>query len=243
MPDLCIIHTSDLHDHLTPEKAAALRALKEEHEALLIDSGDAVRAPNVAVMPWRERAISLMNEAGCDAMGLGNREYFYRNRGMAWKTGHARFPRICSNLRGAGGVVPGVDVWAVVRSPGGLRVGLMAFMPTMIAPGHWFEKLSDNRFRPWQEAAHEAATGLREQADLLLALFHRPPEEIPELAAICPEVTLVLAGHAHATAADLEHLADTPHVSFVGEGARQARVIRLRSPEGTVTMSRLVDLG
>jgi len=241
--DLCIIHTSDLHDHLTPAKAAALRALKKEHEALLIDTGDAIRAPNVAVMPWRERAISLLNEAGCDAMGLGNREYFCRNRGMAWKTSHARFPCICSNLTGVSGAVPGVDAWAVVRSPSGLCVGLMAFMPTMIAPGHWFEKLSDNRFRPWQDAAREAATALRERADLVVALFHRPLEETGELTAICPEVRLILAGHAHATEAHADHLPGGPYVSLVGEGAEQARVIGLRSPDGTVTMDRLVELG
>jgi len=239
MRQVCLLHTSDLHDHLTPSRAAALRALKEEHQALLIDTGDAIRAPNVAVMPWRERAISLLNEAGCDAMGLGNREYFFRNRGMAWKTGHARFPRVCSNLTG----VPGVECWTVILSSGGVRVGLMAFMPTMIAPGHWFERLSDNRFRPWQEAAREAASALREQADLLVALFHRRPEEISELMAICPEIKLILAGHAHETEAHTEHVPGTPYVSFVGEGARQARLIRLRSPEGTVTMGRLVDLG
>ncbi len=59
MPEIRIIHTSDFHDCLTPEKAALLRRLKEEHGALLIDAGDAVRALNVTVMPWRERAVGF----------------------------------------------------------------------------------------------------------------------------------------------------------------------------------------
>jgi 2',3'-cyclic-nucleotide 2'-phosphodiesterase (5'-nucleotidase family) len=238
MRQVCLLHTSDLHDHLTPEKAAVLRALKEEHEALLIDTGDAVRAPNVAVMPWRERAISLMNEAGYDAMGLGNREYFFRNWGMAWKTGHARFPRVASNLYGG----TGVRSYCTLEVSG-VRVGLMALMPTMIAPDHVFEWVANNRFRPWQWSAAAAVGALRAQCDLVVALFHRPADEIAELTALCPEVRLILAGHAHATEVHTEPLSDAPYVSFAGEGARQARLIRLRSPEGTVTMSRLLDLG
>jgi len=241
MPEIRILHTSDFHDRLTPAKAARLRALKEEHEALLIDSGDAIRAPNVAVMPCRERAISLMNDAGYDAMGLGNREYFFRNRGMAWKTGHARFPRVCTNLRAAKGSLPGIEPWAVLTSPSGVRVGLLSIMPTMIAPGHWFEHVSDNRFFDWLEAAHEAVEGLRDQTDVIVALVHRPPDDLPPLLERCPDIRLFLAGHAHRVPAGIERVGGVP-VSFAGEGATRARLIALRSPDGIVTMDRLIAL-
>jgi 2',3'-cyclic-nucleotide 2'-phosphodiesterase (5'-nucleotidase family) len=242
VPELRLIHTSDFHDRLTPEKAAGLRALKEENQALLIDTGDAIRAPNVTVTPWRDRAISLMNEAGYDAMGLGNREYFFRNRGMAWKTGHATFRRVCTNLRSVRGSLAGIEPWTVLDAPTGARVGLLSLMPTMIAPGHWFERLSDSRFIPWQGAAQEAVAALRERADVLVAGYHRSKTELGEFIATCPEVHVILVGHAHIAPTMPEPGAGGPYLSFVG-GAQHARIIGLRSPGGIVTMDRLVDLG
>jgi len=242
MPELRIIHTSDFHDRLTPAIAARLRALKEEHHALLIDTGDAIRAPNVALLPWREGAIHLMYEAGYDAMGLGNREYFFRAHGMGWKTGHARFPRVSSNLRAVRGALPGITPSAVLTAPSGLRVGLLALMPTMIEPGHWFERLSDTRFVRWQDGAREVVAGLRGQCDLLAALFHRPAEEVEELAALCPEIGLILAGHAHRQPGELELTATGALVSYAGERATCAHLIGLRLPDKTVTMDELISL-
>jgi len=237
VPDLRLIHTSDFHDRLTPAKAARLRALKEEHDALLIDTGDAIRAANVTVLPWRERAISLMNDAGYDAMGLGNREYFFRSRGMRWKAGHAHFPRLAANLYGG----TGAGSFSILEGSG-LRLGVFALMPTMVAPGHWFETLADSRFRPWQQAALAAVGALRAQSDLLVALFHRPNAQIEELCSLLPERSLILAGHDHVLQPTLEPAPSGQPVSCVGEGATHARLIGLRSPDGIVTMDRLIDL-
>ncbi|MGQ9731173.1 MAG: hypothetical protein ACUVX8_07840 [Candidatus Zipacnadales bacterium] len=247
MREIRIIHTSDFHACLTAKKAAHLRALKEKYSALLIDTGDAVRAPNVALVPWREPAIALMNTAGYDAMGLGNREYFFRVRGMAWKIGHARFPCVCSNLRL---LRPSSVVQSSILLPsptaGGrgkpTTLGFFALLPTMISPGHCFEHLSDMRFVPWQEAAREAVVALSSRATIIAAGFHRPPEEIAELIAVCPEISLVLAGHAHTTAPTLEIQGTGRLVSFVGERASYARLIGLNSADGTITIDRLLDL-
>lgn len=198
MSEIRIIHTSDFHGALTPDKAARLQELKREHAALLIDSGDAVRAPNVAFLPWREGVIRLMNEVGYDAMGLGNREYFFRVGGMRWKTGHAGFPRICTNLRGSSGKIPlAHDRWHELHTKEGSTVGLLGLMPTMIEPGHWFEWLSNTRFESWQEATEAAVSALAHECELVVALFHREEEEIGELATSWPAIDLILAGHTH----------------------------------------------
>lgn len=241
MPDLYIIHTSDLHGRLTPLKAARLRALKTEHGALLVDTGDAIRAPNVALLPWRDRTIMLMNRAGYDLMGLGNREYFFRNRGMAWKTGHACFARVCTNLE-LPEKLASPKRWQILATSSGVRVGFLGLMPTMIAPGHWLEFFSDNRFLPWEQQAACAAQALRTHSDLVVALFHRPATEIEALCRAAPDIDLVLAGHAHLVREKLHRVGGVV-VSFVGEGAAKARVIGLRLPGETVTMDRLEDLG
>jgi 2',3'-cyclic-nucleotide 2'-phosphodiesterase (5'-nucleotidase family) len=242
MAELRVLHTSDLHDSLTSAIAGRLRALKDEHGALLIDTGDAIRAPNVALFAWRERAIRLMSEAGYDAMGLGNREYFFRRAGMAWKTGHARSARLCTNLRARSGDLRGIERWTVLPSPEGVRVGLFALMPTMIQPGHWFEGLSDMRFIPWVEAAREAVAALEGMCDLVVCLFHRPASEVEGLLSACPSVGLVLAGHAHKAPGHLQRLPGGALVSFAPEHALAARLIGLRLPGEEVTMDELVPL-
>ena len=243
MSEVRIIHTSDFHGALTRAKAARLRKLKAEHEALLVDSGDAITAPNVAFFPWRERTIRRMNEAGYDAMGLGNREYFFRVGGMRWKTGHARFPRICANLEPSSHTIaPGWDPWSVLTTNDGMKVGLVGLMPTMIEPGHWFERLSNTRFRVWQEAAKTAASALAHECNLVVALFHRPEEETDELAALCPEVGLILLGHTHGAPEALERRAGGVAVSRAGDGGHWAHLIGLRPDDRSVTMDELIDL-
>jgi len=243
MSEVRIIHTSDFHGTLTRARAARLRKLKAEHQALLVDTGDAITAPNVAFFPWGERAIRRMNEADYDAMGLGNREYFFRVGGMRWKTGQADFPRICANLEPSSPtIVPGWDPWVVLTIADGTKVGLFGLMPTMIEPGHWFERLSNTRFRVWQAAAKAAASALAREADVVVALLHRPEEEMDELTALCPEVGLILLGHTHGTPGALERRAGGVVASRAGDGGRWAHLIGLRPDDRSVTMDELIEL-
>ncbi|MEI6504220.1 MAG: hypothetical protein WCP21_24675, partial [Armatimonadota bacterium] len=114
--NLCLLHTADLHDHLTPAKAARLRELRIERQALLLDSGDALKSPNLVAQPWPERAIRLMNDAGYDAMCVGNREYGLTWGAMRAKTGEARFPVLSANLLPRGAASPPRQRWAIVKA-------------------------------------------------------------------------------------------------------------------------------
>ena len=49
MATLTVLHTADLHNRLTRAAAERLKVLREEHSALLLDSGDALSVPNVLV--------------------------------------------------------------------------------------------------------------------------------------------------------------------------------------------------
>jgi hypothetical protein len=46
---LALLHTSDAHNRWNEAFVNHLRALKAQHDALLLDSGDAIRAGNVAI--------------------------------------------------------------------------------------------------------------------------------------------------------------------------------------------------
>ncbi len=209
MAALHILLTADLHGRLRREQARRLAEMRRKYEALLLDAGDAVTAPNVLVWPWEEPIVPRMNEAGYDAMVRGNREFFFRRRGMGRKTRAAGFPVLGLNLQGRGSEPdspgsqgdPGssrpLQGEAVLESAQGDRVGVIGLAREMIPPGGAAERFSDLRFVPWREAAREAVVRLRGQVAWLVALSHLGPAADEELAALCPELDLVLGGHSH----------------------------------------------
>jgi len=171
MTSVSLLHTADMHSRLTAEAAQQLREVREQHQALLLDSGDAIGALNVTVRR-SEPIIELMNAAGYTAMAIGNREYFFRKRGMLHKTHSAAFVMLSANIQPVQGNMGHIKRWTMVTAPDGSPVGLFGLMPTMIAPGSWVERLSDMRFLPWEEAAQQAVAELRGQVDWLIALSH-----------------------------------------------------------------------
>jgi 2',3'-cyclic-nucleotide 2'-phosphodiesterase (5'-nucleotidase family) len=207
---LCLVHTADLHNHLTRARAEQLRDLKATRQALLLDCGDAIAAPNIVAFPWPEPAIGLMNVAGYDAMCLGNREYAWYRRGLLGKTRQARFPVLAANLQAP----PGTDLgplrrWAVVTAPGGVRVGLLGLTQVMIRPGSALARVAAGRFTDQVSAAREAVAALRPDADVLVALTHYGHGQEAELAAACPELDAILCGHWHVDRPSLEMVGRT----------------------------------
>ncbi|MGI5818156.1 MAG: metallophosphoesterase [Armatimonadota bacterium] len=239
---LTIIHTADLHNRLDDERAEALGFLREKSGALLLDSGDAIGAGNVYVRP-SEPVLGRMNAAGYHAMAVGNREFFFRRRGMAHKTRRAGFPVLTTNLLPLDGQFGHIRRWVELEH-GGARVGVFALTPTMIEPGHIFERVSDVRFLAWEAAAREAVQQLRGRVDWLIALSHRGVEDDRTLAEICPEIDVVLGGHSHAE--QFVELGPRPTlISHAGDHARRAAFIRAeRGTDGrNCYQTQLVEIG
>lgn len=200
---LCLLHTGDLHHHLTAAKAARLAELKRRRGALLLDTGDALQSPNLIALPWPEQAIRLMNEAGYDAMALGNREYGLTRSFMRAKIGAARFPVLSANLLPQGQELPPLQRWTIL-SIAGLRVGLFGVSEPLIAPGSRWERLCAYRYLPPLQGVGEAVAALRGQVDVLVALCHYGQRHERELAEAFPTLDLILCGHWHEPEPSLE---------------------------------------
>ncbi|NLO72491.1 MAG: hypothetical protein GX100_00095 [candidate division WS1 bacterium] len=225
MAALTLLCTTDLHGRLTRAAAQRLRALRQERQALLVDCGDAVTAPNVLVWPWTEQVLTRMNEAGYQAMAAGNREFFFRYRGLLRKTVTATFPVLAANLTRRDGQ-PALSSHVILTSAGGDRVGCFGLMREMICPGAALEAFSDLRFQPWQEIARAQVEDLRSQVDWLVALSHLGPETDEELAALCPELDLLLSGHGHPARVSLRRVG---LVTLVTPAPYLREVVYLRS--------------
>lgn len=197
MATLTVLHTADLHNRLTSAAAERLKSLREDHGALLFDSGDALEVPNVLVPLFTPAVLKHMNQAGYAAMAVGNREYFFRRRALIREMAPAQFPVLTANLRAPNGDLGPIKPSVVLTSSLGDKVGVFGLTPTMIKPGVWWEVFSDMRFVPWEQAAKEAVGALRPQIHWLVALSHLTWQESLRLAEVCPEIDLILVGHSH----------------------------------------------
>lgn len=225
MAQLTLIQTSDFHNHIDLAMAGRLGNLRVEEDALLLDCGDAIWAGNVFVRPGSEQAIARMNEAGYDAMAVGNREYFFRAGGMVRKTAGASFAVLSANLlpksRGSGHI----KRWTVIESAAGDSVGVFGLSPVMIKPGSWPEFFSNMRFISHRQATREAVVALADNCKWIVCLSHIGIERDHEIAVDFPEIDIILGGHSHERSEGLIHASGVP-ISHIGPYGEHAAIIR-----------------
>ncbi len=193
---LTILHTNDLHGALTPEKAARIREIKAAAEnPILLDSGDCIKAGNLAVPLKPEKAWRLLAEAGCDAGTIGNRESHILEPAFLAKLAGARHPLIVANLRKKDGPRPLEGSVALERF--GLRIGLVGVMVPMVTERMALQSASAYLWDLPIPAARALAEALRPRVDCLIALTHIGLAQDRDLAEACPLFDLILGGHSH----------------------------------------------
>ena len=223
--DLVVLHTNDLHGHLTEAQATRLAELKAQAgpNALLVDAGDAVLSGNVTYRPGGEPILTRMSDAGYDAMVSGNREFHFTQVGFAAKTALARFPVLCANVRARDAATPLPVRGSVTRVlAGGLRVGLFGLTVPMITERMLVRKFSAFVFDEPLGVAAGLVPDLRGACDLLICLSHLGIAQDRRLAATVPGIDLIVGGHTHAVLEHGERVGDTwivqagAHGKFVG---------------------------
>src|SRR5687768_7218309 len=127
---LTILHTNDFHGTLDEKRASFIKRLKSESGALYFDSGDCIKAGNLAIPIKPEPAWALLHEAGCDASTLGNRESHLLEKGFLSKIAGAEHPLICANLRFKASLQPPLLPGLMLEQEG-VKVGVVGVMVPM----------------------------------------------------------------------------------------------------------------
>ncbi len=196
MARVVILHTSDFHSRLDSRLAQKLREIKDScGECLLLDSGDAIRSGNVTFNPFGETALAMMNDAGYDAMCVGNREYHFLSAPMKAKTFKAAFPLLSANLikkENDSGIRDYLDF---VRN--GVRIRVMGLSVPCVTREMFVHRLSSQFFEDPIKCGIEAAEKLRKGCDILIALTHIGLKKDIELAERSGLIDLILGGHTH----------------------------------------------
>lgn len=233
-----LLHTNDFHNRLTASQAAVLRELRASsgHDVLLLDAGDAVGAGNLTFRPGGEPILDRMNDAGYDAMTVGNREFHLTSLGLRTTLARAAFPVLSANLRlnryspedmqDTAESLP-VRPYIVHRSLSGWTVVVFGLTVPMITDKMLSRKVSTYVFEEPLLTARRLVPALREQyaPDLLIGLTHIGILQDRLLASSVPGIDLIIGGHSHTLLERGERVGETllvqtgSHARYVGRVA------------------------
>ncbi|MCO5296697.1 MAG: hypothetical protein M9921_07560 [Fimbriimonadaceae bacterium] len=217
-----------------------MRTLREQEGALLLDSGDCIKAGNLAIPVREDPAWGRLHAAGCSAGVLGNRETHPLASAFEAKLRGARHPLLCANLRAKGAGEPPPLPGSLVLQHKGVRVGILGVMVPMVTERMASKAASHYLWDPPLPRAAAIARALRPDVDVLIALTHIGHRQDLELAAACPEIDVILGGHSH-TVLEQPVLVGKTAVCQGGSHARFVGVYSWESGRGGVE-GRLVPL-
>ena len=191
---LVLLHTNDLHGQLTPAKVERLREERESAD-LFFDSGDAVKAGNLAIPLGVDPVWERLSSLNCTASCPGNRESHVLESGLSAKTRGRVHPVVCANWFR----VDGSRVFApsIIVQASGLTIGVVGVMVPMVTEKTSTKALSAFRWTDPVVAAREAAESLIGKVDLLLLLSHIGHTRDLALVEKVPVFDVVLGGHSH----------------------------------------------
>ena len=217
---LTILHTNDFHGSLDAPRSDTLRGMREADDALLLDSGDCIKAGNLAIPLGEDPAWARLEHAGCAAGVLGNRETHPLRTGFEAKIRGARHPLLCANLRAkSGGESPLPATLLLERD--GLRIGLVGVMVPIVTERMASAAVSTYLWDAPIPTAQVHAERLRPEVDLLIALTHIGHKQDLELARACPLFDLILGGHSHTVVDTPVKVGDT----YVCQGGSHGRYV------------------
>lgn len=194
---VALLHTNDAHNRWNEAFVRTLRELKARHSALLLDSGDCIRAGNLGIPLRPEPAWEWMRQAGYDAATIGNREFHITPSGFLAKTRGAPCTLLCANIRAKQPEtpLPVQPVWQTNFQ--GVRIAVIGLTVPMVTSRMKTAPLSAYLFDPPIETAKRWTDRLRPETDLLIALTHMGISQDRLLAQACPELDVILGGHSH----------------------------------------------
>jgi len=204
---LTILHSNDLHAHLTPDDqdvggfarlATEVRRQKAQCAACLyLNAGDIVQGTPVSTLFHGAPVYQIANLLGLDASTLGNHDFDYGWRRTQEFMRIAHFPIVSANVVDKDGKT--MTHPYVILTAGGIRVGVIgAILGDLVGSVITPEDAGPFHVLPVVETVRKYAKELRDRTDLIVVLAHIHDEtEVNAILHDVPEVSVVVAGHSH----------------------------------------------
>jgi 2',3'-cyclic-nucleotide 2'-phosphodiesterase (5'-nucleotidase family) len=204
---LTILHTNDLHAHLLPDSAGiggfayVAAAVNRERAGcttcIYLNAGDLVQGTPVSTMFHGLPIYEIANGLGIDAAVVGNHEFDYGWQKVQEFAHSAKYPLLSANIVNAAGATITGKAYTILNT-GGVRVGVIGVvMSDMIGALITPESAGPFHVLPAVETVRKYARELVNRTDLIVVLGHIYNPEADAILQEVPEVSVVVAGHAH----------------------------------------------
>ncbi|OUM99161.1 MAG: hypothetical protein BAA02_01670 [Paenibacillaceae bacterium ZCTH02-B3] len=229
---LTVLHTANMHGNVDPagQLARFVKDAKAAGPALYLDAGDMFKGNPVVDILRGKPMIDLMNDAGLDAMTVGNLDFDYGQEQFARNMADSRFPWLSANMEVADPSIP-------IRQPqpyalfefDGVKVGVLGI--TEAPPETRRSGIVGLEFRDYASTVERFAS-LRGEADILIALTHIGDEEDRRLAERFDLFDLIVSGSGETPPGGPEVVNGTPIVR-AGADLRYIGVVKLELDRAT----------
>ncbi|MHB0958565.1 MAG: bifunctional metallophosphatase/5'-nucleotidase [Pirellulaceae bacterium] len=254
MTRLTILHTNDLHGHLTAwqgwegefkgrtlggaaQLATAIAQIRSAapHSVLLLDAGDLIGDSMIADLTEGSALIRIFNHLGYDAMTLGNHEPDFGIAALRQRIKEAQFPFLAANLVSQSNQEPFVAPY-VIKKVGDVSVGILGLTypktPWTTAP----QNVAEVTYQDPVSALEQQLPQMRRQGvELIVVLSHLGLSEDKRLAETVQGIDVIVGGHSHNRMEQAEKIGDTLIVQAGAHGADLGR-LDLTLQDGKIAM-------
>ncbi len=251
---LTVLHTNDLHGHLTPWEGwdgdlmgktvgglgrlagAVARARKDAGagNVLLLDAGDLIGDTMIADLTKGKALVDALNHLGYDALTVGNHEPDFGTAVLRERMAEAKFPTVACNLveKKGGGLVTKPYV---VKTVAGVKVGILGLAYPKTARTTAPKNVADVEFLEPVAAVKQYLPKMRaDGAEVAVVLSHLGLGADQQLAKAVAGIDVIVGGHSHNRMADATKVGGALIVQAGAHGS-DLGVLTLTVEKGKVT--------
>ncbi len=240
---IVILHTNDIHGHLTAWKgwegelrgktiggldrlAGAIAQVRKENEAsvLLLDAGDLIGDSMIADLTQGKVMIDALNHLHYDALVVGNHEPDFDMDRLRRLSQGANFPLLAANLVGKKDGSLFTKPY-VVKKVNGLTVGILGLAYPKTERTTAKKNVEKVTFQdPVPTVKHFLPKMREEGAELIIVLTHLGLSGDKKLAEAVEGIDVIVGGHSHNRMNDAERVRDTLIVQAGAHGSDLGRL-------------------
>lgn len=224
-----IYYTNDLHSDFTywPQVVSHFNKARKQRERndesyFIVDVGDHIdRVHPIAEAFMGKANVELLNEAGYDAITIGNNEGItLAHHELYHLYDNANFEVVCSNLQSQTGSKPNwLKSTIRIESKSGVKIGIIG----LTAPFNPFYHLLNWHIEDPYAVLKAIVNDVSKTTDIVILLSHLGFSEDEMIAERFPQIDVIIGGHTHHLLKTGKKMNDTmitaagKHCSHIGE--------------------------
>jgi 2',3'-cyclic-nucleotide 2'-phosphodiesterase (5'-nucleotidase family) len=207
---ITVVHTNDLHSHLSPAtdgvepvggiaRVATLinRIRASEPYVIVLDAGDMFMGTPFFTFYGGKAELECYNAIGYDAVAVGNHELDNGPRALLELEDDAEFTFLSANLARRRSGKPIFEPYLLLETEEDISVAILGLTPGGISEMVGPSAIASLTAKSPVRTAREMIPILRDAADAVIVLSHLGLDDDKNLARQVPGIDLIVGGHSH----------------------------------------------